>query len=302
MHDLYDLDLNLLSVFDAIYQQRSITRAARLMGLSQPAVSNALSRLRKHCGDPLFIKSHLGVTPTVAGHRLADHVRLAFESLREGWRQVPGREPTRPELRVSCIDCLQPLFLDTALARLGEEWRVTFYQPQRRVAFDELRGGQLDILLDIEQVVPFGYGIERIAVPADRYVFAYGAALEQPPITLADYLRLPQIQVSTRRGGLCPVDLQLGLRGLRRNIACRVQSALAARLMLDRHPLGVTLPARMARLLGLSSRPLPLDEAVSFPVAIYIAPGLGDGGRVGGMARALASRLGDAGCSGLGDV
>ncbi|MFV3333169.1 LysR family transcriptional regulator [Pseudomonas sp. NY15437] len=291
MHDLYDLDLNLLLVFDAIYQQRSITRAARLLGLSQPAVSNALSRLRRHCGDPLFIKSHLGVTPTAAAHRLADHVRLAFESLREGWRQVPGREPARAELRVSCIDCLQPLFLDTALARLGEDWRVSFYQPQRRVAFDELRGGQLDILLDIEQVVPFGYGIERMAVPVDRYVFAHGAALAQPPDTLADYLRQPQIQVSARRGGLCPVDLQLGLRGLRRNIACRVQSALAARLMLDRHPLGLTVPARMASLLGLSSRPLPLEEEVPFAAAIYIAPGLGDAGRIAGLAHALAARL-----------
>ena len=291
MHDLYDLDLNLLSVFDAIYQQRSITRAARLMGLSQPAVSNALSRLRKHCGDPLFLKSHLGVTPTVAAHRLADHVRLAFESLREGWRQVPGRAPSTPELRVSCIDCLQPLFLDTALARLGESWRVTFYQPQRRAAFDELRGGQLDILLDIDQVVPFGYGIERITVLTDYYVFAHGAALEQPPQSLVDYLRLPQVQVSARRSGLCPVDLQLGLRGLRRNIACRVQSVLAARVMLDRHPLGVTLPARMAGILGLSSQPLPLDGAVAFPVAIYIAPGLDDGGRIAGLARALASRL-----------
>ncbi|MCP1625107.1 LysR family transcriptional regulator [Pseudomonas nitroreducens] len=291
MHDLYDLDLNLLSVFDAIYQQRSITRAARLMGLSQPAVSNALRRLRQHCGDPLFIKSHLGVTPTVAGHRLADHVRLAFESLREGWRKVPGRQPSTPELRVSCIDCLQPLFLDTALARLGEDWRVTFYQPQRRVVFDELRGAQLDILLDIDQVVPFGYGIERIPVPADRYVFAHGTALELPPQTLAEYLRQPQIQVSARRGGLCPVDLQLGLRGLRRNVACRVQSALAARLMLDRHPLGVTLPERMARLLGLSIQPLPLEEAVAFPVAIYIAPSLGDGGRIAALARTLASRL-----------
>jgi DNA-binding transcriptional LysR family regulator len=261
------------------------------MGLSQPAMSNALSRLRRHCGDPLFIKSHLGVTPTVAGHRLADHVRLAFESLREGWRQLPGREPATPELRVSCVDCLQPLFLDTALGRLGDDWRVTFYQPQRRAAFDELREGRLDILLDIEQVVPFGYGIERIAVPADRYVFAHGTALETPPQSLAEYLQQPQVQVSARRGGLCPVDLQLGLRGLRRNIALRVQSALAARLMLDRHALGVTLPARMARLLSLSSQPLPLEEAVAFPVAIYFAPGLGDGGRVAGLARALAARL-----------
>ncbi|PYY70808.1 transcriptional regulator, partial [Pseudomonas jessenii] len=53
MLDLRQLDLNLLLAFDAIYQQRSVTRAAEVMCLSQPAMSNALRRLRDLCGDPL---------------------------------------------------------------------------------------------------------------------------------------------------------------------------------------------------------------------------------------------------------
>ncbi|MNL00504.1 HTH-type transcriptional regulator LeuO [compost metagenome] len=59
MLDLRQLDLNLLLAFDAIYQQRSVTRAAEVMCLSQPAMSNALRRLRELRDDPLFIKSRL---------------------------------------------------------------------------------------------------------------------------------------------------------------------------------------------------------------------------------------------------
>ena len=83
MLDLRQLDLNLLLAFDAVYQQRSVTRAAQVMNLSQPAMSNALRRLRTLCGDPLFIKSKQGVTPTLAAHRLADYVRNALDSLRD---------------------------------------------------------------------------------------------------------------------------------------------------------------------------------------------------------------------------
>jgi DNA-binding transcriptional LysR family regulator len=80
MTDLRQIDLNLLLAFDAIYAQRSITRAAEVMCLSQPAMSNALRRLRSLSGDPLFTKSHLGMTPTMVAHCLADHVRNALDS------------------------------------------------------------------------------------------------------------------------------------------------------------------------------------------------------------------------------
>ncbi|MDR0480819.1 MAG: LysR family transcriptional regulator, partial [Gallionellaceae bacterium] len=64
-------DLNLLKVFAAIYKERNVSRAALVVGLSQPAVSNALQRLRGTCGDPLFVRVAVGVKPTVLAEELA---------------------------------------------------------------------------------------------------------------------------------------------------------------------------------------------------------------------------------------
>jgi DNA-binding transcriptional LysR family regulator len=130
MLDLRQLDLNLLLAFDAIYQQRSVTRAAEVMCLSQPAMSNALRRLRELCGDPLFIKSRLGVTPTLVAHRLADYVRAALESLRDGLRMIPAARQNNPLLRISCLDCLQPVLLDALLESPHADWQVRYFQPR----------------------------------------------------------------------------------------------------------------------------------------------------------------------------
>ena len=87
--NLRTFDLNLLKVFDTVMAERSLTRAAEQLALTQPAVSNALRRLRELCGDPLFIKSRLGVTPTLVAHRLADYVRAA------GIIRKPSRNDSR---------------------------------------------------------------------------------------------------------------------------------------------------------------------------------------------------------------
>jgi DNA-binding transcriptional LysR family regulator len=72
------LDLNLLRVFDALYIERSVTRAAVRLHLTQPAVSNALVKLREHYGDPLFVRAKGGVAPTPRAIRLASVVREAL--------------------------------------------------------------------------------------------------------------------------------------------------------------------------------------------------------------------------------
>ncbi|MFL8990596.1 LysR family transcriptional regulator [Pseudomonas sp. QLc11A] len=270
MLDLRQLDLNLLLAFDAIYQQRSVTRAAEVMCLSQPAMSNALRRLRELCGDPLFIKSRLGVTPTLVAHRLADYVRAALESLRDGLRMIPAARQNNPLLRISCLDCLQPVLLDALLESPHADWQVRYFQPRRRDALQDLASGKLDILIDLDQPLAGLAGLHKQVLPADQYVFAYGAALKAPPRTLQEYLEQPQIQVSSRRDGLSPVDLQLGLKGLRRHVAMSTQSTLAAKLIADRQPLGISLPSRVASVLGLQQVPLPLDEPVELKLALYI--------------------------------
>jgi hypothetical protein len=113
-------------------------------------------------------------------------------------------------------------------------------------------------------------GLHKQVLPADHYVFAYGAALKEPPRTLEAYLQQPQIQISSRRDGLSPVDLQLGLKGVRRTLAVSTQSTLAAKLMADRQPFGMSLPSRVAGALGLQHVPLPLEEPVELKLALYI--------------------------------
>ncbi|SEM52667.1 DNA-binding transcriptional regulator, LysR family [Pseudomonas sp. ok272] len=270
MLDLRQLDLNLLLAFDAIYQQRSVTRAAQVMCLSQPAMSNALRRLRDLCGDPLFIKSRLGVTPTLVAHRLADYVRNALECLRDGLKMIPAARQSSPLLRISCLDCLQPVLLDALLQMPHADWQVRYFQPRRRDALQELAAGKLDILIDLDQPLAGLAGLHKQVLPADHYVFAWGEALKEPPRTLQAYLAQPQIQVSSRRDGLSPVDLHLGLKSLRRTIAVSTQSTLAAKMIADRQPFGLSLPSRVASALGMQQAPLPLDEPVPLQLALYI--------------------------------
>jgi DNA-binding transcriptional LysR family regulator len=77
------LDLNLLVVFDAIMRERSVTRAGQRLGLSQPAMSHALTRLRHMLKDELFIRSPTGMTPTPRAQQLATPIRIALDGLQQ---------------------------------------------------------------------------------------------------------------------------------------------------------------------------------------------------------------------------
>ena len=82
------LDLNLLVVFDAIMRERSVTRAGQRLGLSQPAMSHALTRLRHMLKDELFIRSPTGMTPTPRADQLATPIRIALDGLQQSLEPV----------------------------------------------------------------------------------------------------------------------------------------------------------------------------------------------------------------------
>ena len=82
--NLRGIDLNLLPIFEAIYTERSLTRASEVLHVTQPALSNALVRLRRAFGDPLFIRSGRGMTPTTEAEQLIGPVRDAMARLRAG--------------------------------------------------------------------------------------------------------------------------------------------------------------------------------------------------------------------------
>ncbi|GAB5511042.1 MAG: LysR family transcriptional regulator [Hyphomicrobiales bacterium] len=88
------LDLNLLRVFDAIYNQGSTTQAAEKLGMSQPAVSNALSRLRRHLDDPLFERDGQGISPTPRAASVAPQIAAALRAIEETLTPIPVFDPT----------------------------------------------------------------------------------------------------------------------------------------------------------------------------------------------------------------
>src|SRR5258705_6629050 len=95
--NLRSLDLNLLPIFEAIYVERSLTRASEVLHVTQPAVSNALVRLRSAFGDPLFIRSGRGMIPTPEAEQLIGTVREALSRLRSGLDRGRGFDPTSSE-------------------------------------------------------------------------------------------------------------------------------------------------------------------------------------------------------------
>lgn len=86
---LRTVDLNLLTVFDAVMQEQNITRAAHSLGMSQPAVSNAVARLKVMFNDELFVRYGRGIQPTARAFQLFGSIRQALQLVQN---ELPGSD------------------------------------------------------------------------------------------------------------------------------------------------------------------------------------------------------------------
>src|SRR5215475_8146293 len=93
MFNLRSLDLNLLTVFEAIYEIGTVSGAAERLALSQSATSHALSRLREACRDDLFVRGHQGLSPTPVAQEMYPAIRQALDALRVTLAEASGFDP-----------------------------------------------------------------------------------------------------------------------------------------------------------------------------------------------------------------
>ena len=116
--NLQRLDLNLLRIFVAVHAHGSVTAAAAAMHLSQPAVSNALARLRKELGDELFTRQGMGLQPTAFALRLAPKLRAALGALTDALAEEPAFDPATAQrsFRVAMTDAGHQVFFATPCA------------------------------------------------------------------------------------------------------------------------------------------------------------------------------------------
>jgi len=167
-----DIDLNLLRVFEAVYRVRSISRAAALLGLSQPATSHAVTRLRLALRDPLFIRSATGMQPTERAERLVPSVQAALAQLDLGLNDDDTFDPrtSAAEVRLHLTDIGERRFLPRLMGALHERapaLRVITRTWNSDVIASSLLSGQLHFAIGY---LPGVIGTAKLDLFTDRYV------------------------------------------------------------------------------------------------------------------------------------
>lgn len=259
---LNKVDLNLFVVFDVIYTERNLTRAGEVLCLTQPTVSNALSRLRKTFNDELFVRTPQGMIPTPVTENIIGRVRDALQLLDTSVLEGDEFDPTVSEraFRVSMNDVTEALLLPELmddLGRLAPHMSVeSYYSPRRELPL-ALSSGQLELAIDITGVA----NAQLCHAPLFRERYVCVIRPDHPGVgdtlSLRQYLNLGHIHVSSRRQGQGLVDLELGKMGHQRQIQLRLQHYLVVPEILRRSDLALTVPSHFARKTDLRVLELP---------------------------------------------
>lgn len=259
--DITDIDLNLLVVFDALLRTRSVSRAARELGMSQPATSFALNRLRKTFGDPLFIRTSRGIHPTPFSEAMAGPLESIIDRIRADLLQQPTFDPATAERAVTfnMQDIGELVFLPQILERLsvlapGLQLRtVNLPVPELERA---LRTGEVDIAI--------GHfpELESAALYQQRlftHTFVCIVRADHPTIggelTRKQFLEGRHAVVHPAGHMNDSLEAELQQQGLSRRVSVRIEHFLAVPTMLERSDLIFTVPyaigASLARLAAI---------------------------------------------------
>jgi DNA-binding transcriptional LysR family regulator len=257
-------DLNLLIVFDAVMQERNVTRAGGKIGLSQPAVSHALGRLRHMLKDELFIRTPDGMVPTPRAEQLAEPLRQALRDMQlalEPETFVPQEASRRFGLALNnyAAVVLAPAIV-AAVTADAPGIRLDLRPSGARDMPALLDRGELDLAIGTFE--DFGERFARVPLLEDTFIVAmrHNHPAGGREITAEALANLPHLEISSSGEDVGFVDESLGARGLARNITHRAPR-LSAAAILSSSDMVAVLSRRLAehwvRTYGLSTCKLP---------------------------------------------
>ena len=249
-HALHSLDLNLLLALDVLLAERSVSEAAARVGVSQPAMSQTLARLRRMFDDPLLVRSGNRMEPTALADRLREplHVLLGqLDTLVNDQGQFdPGT--SQRTLRMAALDHFSALCLPRIMSDIETD------APGVRVEVSRLSYRSVEAELD-QGTIDVAVGVFRRTSPSLRQTllhrehFRCVMRTEHPALadwTLVSYLASHHALLATAGREEGAVDALLARRGLFRTVRLRVPHFLAAGHLAESTDLIVTAPGRLA--------------------------------------------------------
>jgi DNA-binding transcriptional LysR family regulator len=266
---LSQIDLNLLRVFQQLLKDRRVSLAATSLGMSQPAVSHALRRLREALGDELFLRTPAGMEPTPYAQQLAEPVSMALETLRDALTVRASFDPLHSQrhFTLAMSDVGEIYFLPVLMDRLGREAprvtvsAVSVTEPTLK---DDMVAGRIDLALGLLPQLQAGF-LQQALFRQDYVLLMRGdhPLAQQPRIEVKHFADAEHVRVLAGGTGHSQVEEALQRQGMRQRVRLTVPHYMALCHVLASTDLVATVPQRFAERtlepFGLAMRPLPLE-------------------------------------------
>jgi DNA-binding transcriptional LysR family regulator len=271
MYDMNDertgarLDLNLLLVFEAILRERSVTRAAARLGLSQPAMSHALNRLRHLLGDQVFVRTPQGMLPTPRGERLAEPVRHALLELRtalETEHFAPEETHHRFVVAVNnhaAIALVGPIL--QKVAAMAPHIRLRFVPSGTLDVADLLDRAELDLALVARPPAQARFHARELIDDQFVGLVRRGHPVLGSRMDAAAFAALPHLAISSSGDDLSAMDAGLAEMGLERAVRVEAPYLSIGAILMQSDMIAVT-----ARHIGEEFRRAYAVQLVELPV------------------------------------
>jgi DNA-binding transcriptional LysR family regulator len=280
LDNLARIDLNLLVMLQVLLEERSVTRAANRLHLSQSALSKSLNRLRDMLGDPLFQRTAHGLKPTAHAEQLAQHLPIALQSLHQ-LTQPPVFTPASSNRQFSltmvesAYETLLPSFIGRLLSNAPNVRLDSYVWTEK--SMQALQQGQIDLGIsgrDLQPSSSFHFsqlpeGILYQTLFQDHQVCLVREghpalqAQKNKVWDLAAYLALPHVQVRCEGNDWWALDYFLADLGHHRRLSATVPDFYGAASICAHSDLVFTLPSSFAlhacKLYSLQQLPLPID-------------------------------------------
>ncbi|QIB66095.1 LysR family transcriptional regulator [Kineobactrum salinum] len=274
--NFHGIDLNLLVAFHALINERSVTRAATQVGVSQPAMSAALSRLRKLFGDPLFLRSAEGLRPTPVAMDLAAPISQALEKIESAFVKkpefVPGTASLTFKLGLSDYPAfvLLPSLLQSLEKKAPDVSLNVHAFNDRDHAVDLLDAGIIDAAIGVPPTHADGRILTR---PVLRDEFVTIVAADHPAarrgMNMKTYLELRHILVSPEGQLYGIVDQTLAQLRKKRNLALTLSQMFAVPDIVARTSMTATVMKRVALSSPAGNRLVLFPPPVTLPEIVF---------------------------------
>jgi DNA-binding transcriptional LysR family regulator len=271
--NINSFDLNLLPVLEAMLEERNVSRAAARVGLSQPALSNAIRRMRETFNDPLFVRTSGGMRPTPRAEQLAGPLRAALANTRyvlSGEREF-NPNTTVQTFRVAMNDYSEWLVASPLVARICAQSQGLNVQVRRvdslfKAPEAELMNGVLDLAVGFcSDPAALGVGIlsETLSEEHNVVIARRGHPAWRKAFSKESFAAQEHVAVIYRAEPWGQIDQELAVHGLKRRLRLATPHFQVALKAVANSDMIACVPEGLAkefsRSLGLAIRPLPID-------------------------------------------